>query len=178
MATRLRPIGHEDRLSLIEHLDELRTRLIVSVLAFAAAFAFCAWQNQHILHIVNRPLEHSTKPSPSGKGKGPLQQEARTQAAERKAAQARAALEAELAHAPNLTPRQRRLPPPPPAPHLPPVPVRPSGRWCAGFHTPAPPAGGSRGGATPRRPAGERTAATPCWWHRSWRRSSRRAWTR
>src|SRR2546421_580480 len=28
-----RPVGHEDRLSLIEHLDELRSRLIVSALA-------------------------------------------------------------------------------------------------------------------------------------------------
>ena len=30
MATAIRPIGHEDRLSLVDHLDELRTRLIVS----------------------------------------------------------------------------------------------------------------------------------------------------
>ena len=29
MATALRPIRHEDRLSLVEHLDELRTRLII-----------------------------------------------------------------------------------------------------------------------------------------------------
>ena len=31
MAPALRPIGHEDRLSIVEHLDELRTRLVISL---------------------------------------------------------------------------------------------------------------------------------------------------
>jgi sec-independent protein translocase protein TatC len=53
----IRPIGHEDRLSLIEHLDELRTRLILCVVAFTVAFAVCYWQNDAILEIVNRPIE-------------------------------------------------------------------------------------------------------------------------
>jgi sec-independent protein translocase protein TatC len=57
MARRLRPIGHEDRLSLVEHLDELRTRLILSVVAFGVAVALCFWQNHLILKIVNHPLE-------------------------------------------------------------------------------------------------------------------------
>ena len=35
--SRLRPIGHEDRLSLVEHLDELRTRLIVSIAVLGVA---------------------------------------------------------------------------------------------------------------------------------------------
>ena len=39
MATALRPIRHEDRLSLVEHLDELRTRIIICLVAFGAAFA-------------------------------------------------------------------------------------------------------------------------------------------
>ena len=59
MATALRPIGHEDRLSLVEHLDELRTRIIISIVVFVAAFAFCFWQNDRILHIMDRPLEQS-----------------------------------------------------------------------------------------------------------------------
>jgi len=33
MARRLRPVAHEDRLSLVEHLTELRVRLIVSIAA-------------------------------------------------------------------------------------------------------------------------------------------------
>ena len=57
MATALRPIGHEDRLSLVEHLDELRTRLIICIVAFLVAFGVCLWQNTAILNIINRPLE-------------------------------------------------------------------------------------------------------------------------
>jgi sec-independent protein translocase protein TatC len=59
MATALRPIGHEDRLSLVEHLDELRTRIIISLVVFLAAFAVCFWQNDRILEIMDRPLEKS-----------------------------------------------------------------------------------------------------------------------
>src|SRR5215217_1137984 len=59
MATALRPIGHEDRLSLVEHLDELRTRIIISLVVFLAAFAVCFWQNDRILDIMDRPLEKS-----------------------------------------------------------------------------------------------------------------------
>jgi sec-independent protein translocase protein TatC len=53
---RIRPISHEDRLSIVDHLDELRSRLIVSALAFAAAWALTGWQNDLVLEIVNKPL--------------------------------------------------------------------------------------------------------------------------
>ena len=53
---RIRPISHEDRLSVVDHLDELRSRLIVSALAFGVAWAFTAWQNDLVLEIVNKPL--------------------------------------------------------------------------------------------------------------------------
>src|SRR3712207_548665 len=56
MATKLKPIGHDDRLPLVEHLDELRTRIIICVVAFAAAFAVCLWQDDRILDLINRPL--------------------------------------------------------------------------------------------------------------------------
>jgi len=57
MATAVRTIGHEDRLSLVQHLDELRTRLLLCVGVLAVAFGICAWQNGVILDIVNVPLE-------------------------------------------------------------------------------------------------------------------------
>ena len=60
MATVLRPVSHEDKLSLVEHLDELRTRLIVSLVSFVVVFGFCLWQNDRILDIVNRPFEKAT----------------------------------------------------------------------------------------------------------------------
>jgi sec-independent protein translocase protein TatC len=59
---RIRPIGHEDRLSVVEHLDELRTRLVISVVAFVAAWALTAWQNHLVLEIVNAPLPPGFKP--------------------------------------------------------------------------------------------------------------------
>jgi sec-independent protein translocase protein TatC len=59
MATALRPIGHEDRLSLVEHLDELRTRIIICLVFFCAACAVCFWQNDRILDIMDRPLQKS-----------------------------------------------------------------------------------------------------------------------
>ena len=55
MATAIRTIGHEDRLSLVEHLEELRTRLIVSGVVLAVAFGVCLWQNHALLHLINRP---------------------------------------------------------------------------------------------------------------------------
>jgi len=56
----LRPIGHEDRLSIVDHLDELRTRLFFCLLALAVAFGFCFWQNHALLHALNRALPHTS----------------------------------------------------------------------------------------------------------------------
>jgi sec-independent protein translocase protein TatC len=65
----IRPVGHEDRLSLVEHLDELRTRLILCIVAFVAAFSLCYWQNDSILEVVNRPLEHANHVDCSNRAK-------------------------------------------------------------------------------------------------------------
>ncbi len=69
----LRPIGHDDRLSLVEHLDELRTRLIWSLVVFALAFGFCYWQDDRVLQIVNDPVEKAFAP-----GKSPQDQVGQT----------------------------------------------------------------------------------------------------
>ena len=53
---RIKPIEHEERLTLVDHLDELRTRLILCLVAFGIAFALTSWQNDLVLDIVNRPL--------------------------------------------------------------------------------------------------------------------------
>src|SRR4051794_38065185 len=55
----LRPVAHDDRLSLVEHLEELRTRLIVCLVAFLACFAVAFWQNGRLLDAMNRPLTHT-----------------------------------------------------------------------------------------------------------------------
>jgi sec-independent protein translocase protein TatC len=71
MAVAIGRIGHEDRLSVVDHLEELRTRLIVSLAALAVAFGFCMWQNHALLHIINKPLQHQTQKQVRA-GNGPL----------------------------------------------------------------------------------------------------------
>jgi sec-independent protein translocase protein TatC len=78
MATAIRPIGHEERLSLVDHLDELRTRLMISAAALAVAFGFCLWQNHALLHLINAPLSKQTEKQVA-KGNGPLGQTALAQ---------------------------------------------------------------------------------------------------
>jgi sec-independent protein translocase protein TatC len=80
MATRLRPIGHEDRLSVVDHLDELRTRLIVSAITLVVALAVCFWQNHALLRVLNKPLESSTPTAAKHSGNGRLAGAAAAQA--------------------------------------------------------------------------------------------------
>jgi sec-independent protein translocase protein TatC len=56
----IRPIGHEDRLSIVDHLDELRSRLIVCLVALLVAFGICFWQNHALLDLLNRALPHNS----------------------------------------------------------------------------------------------------------------------
>jgi sec-independent protein translocase protein TatC len=62
MARRIRPISHDDRLSVVDHLDELRTRLVLCLVAFVAAFSLTFWQNELVLQIVNEPLPDGVEP--------------------------------------------------------------------------------------------------------------------
>lgn len=59
---RLRAARHDDQLTLVEHLDELRTRIVVSGLAFGVAFALCFWQDDLLLEIANKPLPGDRQP--------------------------------------------------------------------------------------------------------------------
>jgi sec-independent protein translocase protein TatC len=112
MAVAVGSIGHEDRVSVVDHLEELRARLIVCLAVIAVAFGLCFWQNTALLKIVNAPLAHQTQKQVKA-GNGPLgstytvQQSARTvatqlqtvvQALERPGSGASAATRASLAH--------------------------------------------------------------------------------
>ena len=55
---RVKPISHEDEVSLVEHLDELRARIVVSIAVFGVALALCFWQNHLLLELANGPLPH------------------------------------------------------------------------------------------------------------------------
>ena len=90
--SRLRPIGHEDRLSLVEHLDELRNRLIACVAVFVVAFSVCYWQNGWLLDKVNQPLYDSQHlGSTKTHSQDPLEESSRFQIQSGKAAKATSA---------------------------------------------------------------------------------------
>jgi sec-independent protein translocase protein TatC len=77
--TVVRPVGHDDRLSLIEHLDELRTRLIVCIAIYIVAFSVCYWQNHWLLETVNQPLQSTQNLDGKKRSKDPLEESARFQ---------------------------------------------------------------------------------------------------
>jgi sec-independent protein translocase protein TatC len=71
MPIAIRRVTHDDQLTLVGHLDELRSRIIVSLVAVAVAFGFCFWQNNALLHLINRPLAQQTEQQVRD-GHGPL----------------------------------------------------------------------------------------------------------
>jgi sec-independent protein translocase protein TatC len=58
----LRPIGYEDRLSVTDHLDELRARLMVCGATLLVAFIACFAFNHALISVLNRALP----PTPAG----------------------------------------------------------------------------------------------------------------
>jgi sec-independent protein translocase protein TatC len=73
MVRAIRTIDHEERLSLVDHLDELRARLIVSGAVLAVVFGVCLWQNHRLLEVVNEPLKSQTRKQVA-KGEGTVGQ--------------------------------------------------------------------------------------------------------
>ena len=53
---RVKAIAHDDEVSLVEHLDELRARVVVSIAVFGVALGLCFWQNQLLIELANAPL--------------------------------------------------------------------------------------------------------------------------
>jgi sec-independent protein translocase protein TatC len=61
MPRRVKAVSHEDRLSLVEHLDELRSRIVVCAAVFGVALALCFWQNHLLLELAGGPLPDGHK---------------------------------------------------------------------------------------------------------------------
>ncbi len=59
---RVKAIAYDDEVSLVEHLDELRARVVVSIAVFGVALGLCFWQNHLLIDLANAPL-------PSGHGR-------------------------------------------------------------------------------------------------------------
>jgi sec-independent protein translocase protein TatC len=61
MPRRVRAVSHEDQLTLVEHLDELRHRLVVCLVVFAVALALFFWQILLLLDIAQSPMPSGHK---------------------------------------------------------------------------------------------------------------------
>jgi sec-independent protein translocase protein TatC len=110
----VRPVGHEERLSLVDHLDELRSRLIYCIVAFVICFAVCYWQNHWLLETVNKPLQSTQNLNGKKRSKDPLEESARfairSGAAQKRTAEAIGSLSRYLATSAaheNLSPREQ-----------------------------------------------------------------------
>jgi sec-independent protein translocase protein TatC len=57
-----RRLGHGDRVTLVEHLDELRLRLVISLLTLAVAFGVIYPFHEHLIRLLNRPLPDGIQP--------------------------------------------------------------------------------------------------------------------
>jgi sec-independent protein translocase protein TatC len=68
---RIKPVRHDATLSVVDHLEELRARLIVSLAALTVAFGICFWQNHELLKVINAPLAQNTQQQVRD-GHGPL----------------------------------------------------------------------------------------------------------
>jgi sec-independent protein translocase protein TatC len=53
---RLRAAKFDEQMTLVEHLDELRNRIIASLAVLVVACGLCFWQNDLLLEIANQPL--------------------------------------------------------------------------------------------------------------------------
>jgi sec-independent protein translocase protein TatC len=71
LRTTIRPLAHDETLSVVGHLDELRTRLIVCTATVLVAFGLCFWQNHLLLHLMDSPLARQTQAQVKA-GQGPL----------------------------------------------------------------------------------------------------------
>ena len=59
---RAKRAGPADELSVVEHLDELRTRIVVSAAVLVVAVGLCFWQNDLLLSVANGPLPDGREP--------------------------------------------------------------------------------------------------------------------
>lgn len=69
MARRIAPIAHEEQLTLVDHLDELRSRLVSSLLFVALVFAFAFWQSDAILGVITKPIDNALSTHKSSESK-------------------------------------------------------------------------------------------------------------
>jgi sec-independent protein translocase protein TatC len=62
MRLRVRRLGHEDEVSVVDHLDELRNRLLVSLICLGVAFAVAFWRHQDLIRLLLHPVPDKITP--------------------------------------------------------------------------------------------------------------------
>jgi sec-independent protein translocase protein TatC len=65
----LRAVAHDERLTITEHLSELRARLLLGLAVLPILFAGCLWQSRALLHLLNVPLAQ-LRTSPGAQASG------------------------------------------------------------------------------------------------------------
>src|SRR3954465_3296533 len=94
----LQAAPHGERLTVTEHLTELRARLLLSVAVLAVLFAGCLWQSRPLLRVLNAPLAQ-LETSSAAHGSGVQLPQALARSAD---------AFPRLAHASSLAPSDRR----------------------------------------------------------------------
>jgi sec-independent protein translocase protein TatC len=61
MKFRVKRVGHDDEVTVVEHLDELRNRLLISLICLAVAFSVAFWRHTDIIRLLIRqvPKDHN-----------------------------------------------------------------------------------------------------------------------
>jgi sec-independent protein translocase protein TatC len=49
-------VRHDEHVPVVDHLDELRSRVVVSLAALGVALGLCLWQNHLVLRVLGQPL--------------------------------------------------------------------------------------------------------------------------
>jgi sec-independent protein translocase protein TatC len=62
MRIRLRRLGHQEEVSVVDHLDELRNRLLVSLICLGVAFAVAFWRHQDLIRLLLHPVPGKIEP--------------------------------------------------------------------------------------------------------------------
>jgi Sec-independent protein secretion pathway component TatC len=65
---RLRAVSHEERIPLVDHLDELRWRIIISIGALVVTAGIAFGLEERLLDLAYRPLPDDRVPTTFGVG--------------------------------------------------------------------------------------------------------------
>ncbi len=60
MRFRVRRVSHDEEVTVVEHLDELRDRLLISLLCLAVAFSVAFWRHEDIVRLLIRQVPKTT----------------------------------------------------------------------------------------------------------------------